>query len=79
MDQYPPVDPRNEPKIKDALNSIIEFDWMLTDNCNFRCDYCQPNIAVHKNEPPKYGKTSSEIADAFLGIGQKNHLTMSGG
>ena len=74
------ISPQNELRIKEAReNSAIEFDWMLTDECNFKCDYCHPNIAVHKNEPPKHGKTSDQIADAFLDIGRKFHLTMSGG
>lgn len=60
-------------------NPVIEFDWMLTDACNFRCDYCHSNIAVHKNEPPKHGKTSDQIAEAFLRIGGRFHLSMSGG
>lgn len=60
-------------------NFIMEFDWMLTNACNFRCDYCHPNIAVHKNELPQHGKTPDQIAEAFLKIGQRLHLSMSGG
>lgn len=60
-------------------NGEIMFDWMLTDACNFYCDYCHPNIAVHKNEPAKHGKTSAEIAQAFLDVGRPIHLFMSGG
>jgi MoaA/NifB/PqqE/SkfB family radical SAM enzyme len=71
---------QNEQRIEETReDSVIEFDWMLTDECNFNCDYCHPNIAVHKNEPPKHGRTSDQIADAFLGIGRRFHLTMSGG
>lgn len=61
------------------LGEEIAFDWMLTDDCNFQCDYCHPNIAVHKNEPAKHGKTSIEIAQAFLNIGRPVHIFMSGG
>jgi len=57
----------------------IMFDWMLTDACNFYCDYCHPNIAVHKNEPAVHGKSSSEIAQSFLNVGRPIHLFMSGG
>ena len=60
-------------------NEEIMFDWMLTDACNFYCDYCHPNIAVHKNEPTAHGKTSAEIAQAFLSVGRPVHLFMSGG
>lgn len=64
---------------RDTFNKLVEFDWMLTDSCDFACNYCHPNIAVHKNEPPRHGKSSSEIAETFLKTGIKFHLTMSGG
>lgn len=57
----------------------IEFDWMLTNDCNFECSYCHPNVSINKNRPANNALTSSEIADAFLSIGRNFHLLMSGG
>jgi len=56
-----------------------EFDWHLTDACNFNCVYCHPQIAEVKNRKLPYRKSTEEIAESFNKLGGNCHIFMSGG
>lgn len=57
----------------------LEFDWHLTNRCNFFCDYCHPQIRFvlnkkHLNEP-----TPELVVRRFEEIGMTSLIHMSGG
>lgn len=56
---------------------VYFFDWMLTNDCNFACDYCHPQIAIQKNKVLKKPRMSDEILQSFLSLEKKIHLSMS--
>ncbi len=58
---------------------MIEFDWHLTDVCNFECEYCHPQIARRKNKTLPHTYSAKQIADRFNDLDEKILLSMSGG
>lgn len=58
----------------------IEFDWLITNQCNFNCVYCYPQIKAHLKEPPHFErKPIEETAGVFDRLGKVAHIIISGG
>lgn len=58
----------------------IEFDWLITNQCNFDCVYCYPQIKAQTKLPPLYQVESIEkIVDTFSKTGKIVHTIISGG
>ena len=60
-------------------NIQISFDWHLTNNCNFNCIYCHPQIKAVLNKNQKINYSFEQILNAFENINKTCHIYMSGG
>lgn len=56
-----------------------EFDWHLTNACNFSCDYCFPALAKQKNRPFKKRFSVDSVVDSFDSLSGPALINMSGG
>jgi len=68
--------------MKKELNKInfkLEFDWHLTDLCNFNCEYCHPQIRLFKNRPLPYKFSLEKVVNVFNKLDSPSHILMSGG
>lgn len=57
----------------------MEFDWHLTNRCNFLCHYCHPQIRVVLNRKSLNEPASTPIAERFNDLGRTLLIHMSGG
>lgn len=57
----------------------IEFDWHLTNKCNFNCVYCHPQIKRILNTPDMHNYTNKHILNSFNRLGKTCCILMSGG
>jgi MoaA/NifB/PqqE/SkfB family radical SAM enzyme len=57
----------------------LEFDWHLTNRCNFFCEYCHPQIRYVLNRKNLDEPTPELVVRRFDEIGQTCLVHMSGG
>lgn len=57
----------------------VSFDWHLTNNCNFNCVYCHPQIKRVLNTRLKKIFSNEDILTSFNNLGKTCHISMSGG
>jgi len=63
--------------MKDKID--IEFDWHLTNKCNFNCVYCHPQIKRVLNTSDHHNYSNTHILKSFNNLGKTCHIFMSGG
>jgi MoaA/NifB/PqqE/SkfB family radical SAM enzyme len=56
-----------------------EFDWHLTNRCNFFCEYCHPQIRYVLNKKHLYEPTAELVVRRFNELGPVCLVHMSGG
>jgi len=67
-------------KLMNFSNKIdIEFDWHLTNACNFDCAYCFPGISSKKNKSFSRKIDIKQIIKSFDNLGLYANINMSGG
>lgn len=57
----------------------LEFDWHLTNRCNFDCVYCHPQIKRVLNTPNRHNYSNKHILKAYDSLGKICCIHMSGG
>jgi len=65
--------------MKFSTHIDVEYDWHLTNFCNFNCEYCFPAIKAKKNISFSREFTTRKIIDAFNSTGLIANINMSGG
>jgi organic radical activating enzyme len=58
--------------------NVIRVDWHLTNRCNFRCEYCHPQIKRVLDTGPSE-PSISKIVTAFDNLSDECDILMSGG
>lgn len=56
----------------------IELDWLITNKCNFDCEYCYPQLKALKNKEDSE-KSIDQIVESFEKTGKIIHAIVSGG
>lgn len=57
----------------------IEYDWHITNACNFNCEYCFPSIQLMKNKNTNSVPPYDLAIKAFNRSGLKANINMNGG
>ena len=58
----------------------LEFDWLITNQCNFHCDYCYPGIRRYVKDGPHFARRPvDDVVSVFNNTGKVCHLIVSGG
>ncbi|GIH03247.1 hypothetical protein Rhe02_13140 [Rhizocola hellebori] len=57
----------------------LEFDWHLTNRCNFFCEYCHPQIRMVLNRKNLDEPSADLVVRRFEEIGKTSLIHMSGG
>jgi len=65
--------------MKFSGNIDVDYDWHLTDACNFNCVYCFPQIKAKKNSPFTRKIVTKNVVAAFDNTGKSSNINMSGG
>lgn len=58
----------------------LELDWLITNQCNFSCIYCYPQIKARIKSPAEFEKRPpGEVVEAINSLGKRTHAIISGG